>query len=120
MSYKTFTAASEVYSANKYNRRTETEPLGTPGAAYQKTASGSTGSDEQDLTPSITRISMLCKTADARYEIGTTAATVTASASTSHFIAKDERLDLKVPLNGRIAFIADTSDDATLEITELT
>ena len=62
---------------------------------------------------------MLCRTADARYEIGTTAATVTANASTSHFIAKDERLDLKVPLNGRIGFIRDASDNATLEITEL-
>tara|TARA_R100000664_G_C2759282_1_gene148886 strand:- start:2177 stop:2530 length:354 start_codon:yes stop_codon:yes gene_type:complete len=116
MSYKTFTAASEVYPVKKSNRPA-VEPLGTPGAAYQKTAGA--GSDEQDLTANITRISMLCRTADARYEIGTTGATVTANASTSHFIAKDERLDLKVPLNGRIAFIRDDSDNATLEITEL-
>ena len=70
---------------------------------------------------------MLCRNADARYIIGDVTANTNSSDvnylivnnGTSHFIAKDERLDLKVPLNGRIAYIRDASDDATLEITEL-
>tara|TARA_Y100001938_G_scaffold144679_1_gene219746 strand:+ start:477 stop:935 length:459 start_codon:yes stop_codon:yes gene_type:complete len=151
MSYKTFTAAASTYSANKYNSRTETEPLGTSkikydagsynasthsgyvANAYKLTAVASynrlTTSHYQDFTSNITRISMLCRNADARYIIGDVTANTNSSDEnylivnngTSHFIAKDERLDLRIPTSSRIAFVRDTdaSADAILEITEL-
>jgi len=150
MSYKTFTAAASTYSANKYNSRTETEPLGTPKIKYDAgsyEADGShsgyvanayklTAADDyvntthyQDFTSNITRISMLCRITDARYIIGDVTANTNSSDQnnlivhngTSHFIAKDERLDLRIPTNSRIAFVNDTgaSGDAILEITEL-
>tara|TARA_R100000742_G_C4221288_1_gene45014 strand:+ start:273 stop:626 length:354 start_codon:yes stop_codon:yes gene_type:complete len=116
MSYKTFDGTAQTFSVNKSNTPT-VETLGTPTGKHQLTAASTSAST--DLTANITRISIYCRSNDARYEIGTTAAALTASASTSHFIAKDERLDIKVPLNGRIAYIRDASADATLEITEL-
>ncbi len=52
-----------------------------------------------------------------RYSIGTTAQT--ANASTSHFIAQDERLDLRVPLGANIAVIRAAATSGTLEVSEL-
>ena len=152
MSYKTFTAASEVYSTNRYNSLL-VEPLGMPPIKYdadlynssthsgyvanaykltaQTTYSRTNAAHYKDFTSNITRISMLCRNADARYIIGDVTVNTNSSEpsenylivnnSTSHFIAKDERLDLRIPINSRIAVVRDTdaSADAIIEITEL-
>jgi hypothetical protein len=54
-----------------------------------------------------------------RYSVGNTEQT--ASATTSHYIAQDERLDIAVPLNANIAVIRESSatTNGSLAITEL-
>jgi hypothetical protein len=54
-----------------------------------------------------------------RYSVGNTAQT--ADASTSHYIAQDERLDIAVPVNANIAVIRESAATAngSLAITEL-
>jgi hypothetical protein len=130
MSYKTFTASSVAYSAKRSNRPT-VEILGIPTKAYQTITTTNTSSTPTVLSPDITRISMLCYDNDVRYQIGggdpdepgtlnTVTAVQTGSDAVTPFIQKDERLDLKVPLNARIAFISAVDDAAgKIEITEL-
>lgn len=91
------------------------EPLGIPGVARQLAAGSSSANTA--LTSTCRRISMRAVTADIRFEIGSVAQT--ANASTSHFIASDERLDFAVPASANIAVIRDASTDGTLELTEL-
>lgn len=91
------------------------EPLGVPSNARQLTA-GSTSSNTA-LTYNTSRISMRAVSADIRFAIGI--GSQTASATTSHFIGKNERLDFAVPRGANIAIIRDASVDGTLELTEL-
>ena len=91
------------------------EPLGAPGVARQLAAGVS--SSNTGLTSTCRRISVRAVTADIRFEIGS--GTQTASATTSHFIGKNERLDFAVPPNANIAIIRAGSTDGTLELTEL-
>jgi len=91
------------------------EPLGLPGVARQLAAGSSSANTA--LTATCRRVSLRAVSADIRFEIGSTAQT--ASATTSHFIAQDERLDFAVPETPNIALIRDASTDGTLELTEL-
>ena len=90
------------------------EPLGRVAGAHQLDA-GSTSSNTV-LTANVSRISMRAVGADIRYSIGDTVQT---AASTSHFIANGERLDLAVPKNANIAVLRNAGTNGTLEITEL-
>ena len=98
---------------NRYVDRVE--PLGTPSVARQLTA-GSTSASTA-LTSNISRLSIRCRNADVRYVVGI--GTQTASASTSHFIANGERIDIAVPIGATIGYIRAGSTDGILEITEL-
>jgi hypothetical protein len=93
------------------------EPLGQPGVARQLTATAS--SQNTVLTANISRISIRARTCDIRYQIGV--GTQTANASTSHFIANGERLDLAVPYGANIAVIreAGATVNGSLAVTEL-
>jgi hypothetical protein len=91
------------------------EPLGLPGVARQLAAGSSSANTA--LTATCRRVSLRAVSADIRFEIGSTAQT--ASATTSHFIAQNERLDFAVPETPNIALIRDASADGTLELTEL-
>ena len=91
------------------------EPLGLPGVARQLAAGCSSANTA--LTATCRRVTLRAVSADIRFEIGSTAQT--ASATTSHFIAQDERLDFAVPETPNIALIRDASTDGTLELTEL-
>ena len=123
MTYKTFTAAKSVYSANRSNRPT-VEILGIPTKAYQTITTADT-SASTTLSPDVTRISILCYDNDVRYAVvgGETAsatAVQTGTDAVTPFIQKDERLDIKVPLKAKIAFIsAVNSTPGKIEITEL-
>lgn len=91
------------------------EPLGQPVTARQLSAGSS--SSNTALTSTVTRISIRATSADIRYDIRDFA---TIANSSSHFIAQNERLDLKVPLNANIAVLRNDSTDGVLEVTELT
>ena len=91
------------------------EPLGSPGVARQLSA-GATSANTA-LTDGVTRVSMRAVGADIRFEIGS--GSQTASATTSNFIANNERLDFAVPIDPNIAVIRDASTNGTLELTEL-
>ena len=91
------------------------EPLGLPGVARQLAAGSSSANTA--LTATCRRVTLRAVSANIRFEIGSTAQT--ASATTSHFIAQDERLDFAVPETPNIALIRDASTDGTLELTEL-
>ncbi len=91
------------------------EPLGLPGVARQLGAGSS--SSNTALTTTCRRVSLRAVNADIRFEIGSAAQT--ASATTSHFIAADERLDFAVPETPNIAVIRDASVTGVLELTEL-
>ena len=93
------------------------EPLGIPGVARQLTATNT--SQSTALTANISRISIRARGCDIRYRIGV--GTQTANASTSHFIANGERLDLAVPQGASIAVIREASAtvDGSLAVTEL-
>ena len=108
------TATTHTIYEGKFSAR-EVEPNRTPGVARQLTAGSSTS--HQALTATCSRISIRAVTADIRYSIGSSAQT--ASASTSHFIAQNERLELVVPEGANIAVIRDASTDGVLELTEL-
>jgi hypothetical protein len=94
-----------------------TEPLGRPTVARQQAATAT--SANVVLTVGVTRISIFCRNADARYALGSSSQT--ANNATSHFIAAGERIDINVPATPNIAFIraALSTSDATIEITEL-
>ena len=97
------------------NFNEQVEPLGKAGVARQL-AAGATSANTA-LSDGVYRISMRASTADIRFAIGSGAQT--ASATTSHFIAKNERLDFAVPIDANIAIIRDGSTNGTLELTEL-
>lgn len=91
------------------------EPLGIPSVARQLTAGSASASTA--LTSNVSRLSIRCRNADARYVVGV--GTQTANASTSHFIANGERIDIAVPQGASIGYIRAATTDAILEITEL-
>jgi len=70
------------------------------------------------LSANTTKITIRAVTAAIRYVIGVNA-TQTANASTSHFIAQNERLTLDISRNSNIAVIRDASTDGVLELSEL-
>lgn len=100
-----------------FKTRQQVEPLGIPGVSRQ--ISATTSSVNTVLTVGIRAISIHCRVANARYVVGSAAQT--ANASTSHWIADGERLDINVPATANIAFIRDTAAtaNAAIEITEL-
>jgi hypothetical protein len=97
--------------------RTLTDTLGQPGVARQQAATTSPATIT--LTTTVRRVSIAARTSNLRYVVGT--GSVVANASTSHWIAAGERLDIAVPANGLIGVIRDTAAtaDGVLEVTEL-
>jgi len=93
------------------------EPLGKVGAARK--IPSSTISTRVTLAAGCKRISIRARGCDIRYAVGD--GTVTANASTSHFIAQDERLDIAVSSGASIAAVRESLAvvDGILEITEL-
>jgi hypothetical protein len=93
------------------------EPLGIPGVSRQLTAT--TTSASTALTANISRISIRARSCDIRFVVGV--GTQTAIATTSHFIAANERLDIGVPFGASIGVIRDTAAtvDGVLTVTEL-
>jgi hypothetical protein len=110
----TFTASvsNGLYSADAV------EPLGIPSVARQLTAAAT--SANTTLTANISRISIRARFCDIRYVVGV--GTQTASATTSHFIANGERLDIAVPFGASIGVIRDSAAtvNGSLAVTELT
>jgi hypothetical protein len=92
------------------------DPLGIPRVARQLAVSGT--SAHVALSSNCTRLSIMAIGGACRY---TWAATIpTASATTDHYIAEGERLDIAVEPGSTIAAIRATGSSATaLEITEL-
>jgi hypothetical protein len=107
----------EVEVKNDSGNPLPTEPLGVPTVARQLAVT--TTSASVSLTAGCKRISIRARTCDMRYVVGTGAQT--ANASTSHFIAQDERLDIAVPAGATIAAIreAGATANGSLAITEL-
>lgn len=97
--------------------RLPTEILGQPSVARQLAVTATSAS--ATLTPTCRRISIRARGCDMRYVVGTGAQT--ASATASHFIAQDERLDIAVPANAVIAAIRESAAtvNGSLAITEL-
>ena len=93
-------------------------PLGIPAVARQLAATSTSASAA--LTATVTQVSIRARNCDIRYVVGI--GTQTANASTSHFIASGERLDIAVPLGASIGVIRDTAAtvDGSLALTELT
>lgn len=91
------------------------EPLGRPTAAYQLSLGAS--AVNQVLTNSCERISIKATGCACRYLIGNTNLSSSVGSS-SHFIAKDERMDISVQENGQICAKADAGV-GVLEISEL-
>ena len=109
-----------TYTASVDNGRFSAEavePLGIPSVARQLTAT--TSSASTTLTANISRISIRARNSDIRFVVGV--GTQTANASTSHFIANGERLDIGVPFGASIGVIRDTNAtaDGILAVTEL-
>ena len=88
--------------------------LRKPGVSRQLAAGSSSANTA--LTSTCERISIRAEGADIRYSIGTSSQT--ANASTSHWIADNERLDLDVPIGANIGIIRDASTNGVLEVTE--
>lgn len=101
--------------------RSPVDTLGQPTIARQLAVSSTTAN--QALTSTCRRVTIRARGCPMRYEIGVGAQT--ASATASHFIDQDERLDLSVPTNANIAAIAippwggSTTGTGSLAITEL-
>jgi hypothetical protein len=91
------------------------DTLASIGVARQLAAGAS--STNTVLTASCRRISIRARNGDVRFSIGTGAQT--ANASTSHFIAQDERLDFDVPASAQIAVIRAGTSDGIIELSEL-
>ena len=93
------------------------EPLGTPGVSRQLAASSTSASTT--LTANISRISIRARFADIRYVVGI--GTQTASATSSHFIANGERLDIAVPFGSSIGVIRESAAtiNGSLAVSEL-
>ena len=94
------------------------EPLGIPGVASQLAATATSASTT--LTANVSRISIRARSCDIRYVVGVGAQT--ANASTSHFIANGERLDIAVPFGASIGVIRESAAtvNGSLAVTELT
>jgi hypothetical protein len=94
------------------------EPLGIPGVARQLAATATSASTT--LTANVSRISIRARSCDIRYVVGVGAQT--ANASTSHFIANGERLDIAVPFGASIGVIRESAAtvNGSLAVTELT
>jgi hypothetical protein len=109
----TYTASvsNGLYSADAV------EPLGVPSVARQLAATAT--SANTTLTANVSRISIRARFADIRYVVGV--GTQTANASTSHFIANGERLDIGVPFGASIGVIRESAAtvNGTLAVTEL-
>jgi len=93
------------------------EPLGIPGVSRQLTAT--TTSASTALTANVGRISIRARFADIRFVVGI--GTQTASATTSHFIANGERLDIGVPFGASIGVIRESAAtvNGSLAVSEL-
>lgn len=105
-----------ISNRNQFRRTAQSvEPLGTPTVARQLTAGATSAS--VTLTDNVCRISIRAASGDARFLVGT--GTLTASATTSHFISAGERLDIGVPYGATLAYIRAGSSDTALEVTEL-
>lgn len=113
----TFTGTSTTRNNPNSRYVDRVEPLGIPTVSRQLSAT--TSSQNTALTSNVSRMSIRARLADIRYVIGVGAQT--ASATTSHFIANGERLDLAVPQGANIAIIRDTAAtvDGVLNVTEL-
>ena len=113
----TFTQLTQSGTAVNNTNRLPTEILGQPSVAWQLAVT--TASASQALTTTCRRISIRARGCDMRYVVGTGAQT--ASATTSHFIGQDERLDIAVPANAVIAAIRESAATAngSLAISEL-
>ena len=94
------------------------EPLGIPGVARQLAATATSASTT--LTANVSRISIRARSCDIRYVVGVGAQT--ANASTSHFIANGERLDIAVPFGASIGVVRESAAtvNGSLAVTELT
>ncbi len=99
-----------------FSARTSVEPLGRPLEARQLPA-GATSANTA-LTNTCRRASILARSADIRYSIGSVPQT--ANASTSHLISLGERLDVELPGTPNIAVIRAGGTDGVLEVSELT
>lgn len=100
------------------SNRLQVEPLGVPGVARQQATT--TASANVALTAGVARISLFARSAPLRYSVG--AASQTANAATSHYLASGERIDIDVPTpTANIAVIraSDATADGAAEITEL-
>ena len=97
-----------------YLQKVVRDLLGQPTVARQLSATATSANTV--LTTTCRRITIRATGGSVRYVIGTGAQTAT---STSHFIAQDERLDLRVPSNAQIAVIRGGGSDAVLEVSEL-
>lgn len=91
------------------------DTLSAMGVARQLTAGAASANTA--LTASCRRVSIRARNADVRFAVGTGAQT--ANASTSHFIAQDERLDFDVPASAQIAVIRAAATDGIIELSEL-
>lgn len=113
----TAVVSSEVEIKNDAGNAVPTEPLGIPTVARQIIVS--TVSASATLTATCKRISIRARGCDMRYVVGVGAQT--ANASTSHFIAQDERLDIAIPTGATIAVIRESGAIAngSLAVTEL-
>jgi hypothetical protein len=113
----TATVSSEVEVKNDTGNPLYMEPLGIPTVARELAVT--TTSASVVLTAGCRRMSIRARLCDMRYVVGTGAQT--ANASTSHFIAQDERLDIMVPAGATIAAIREstTTANGSLAITEL-
>lgn len=93
------------------------DPLGRLGVARQLAVT--TANNNVELTATCRRLSLYARGCDMRLAVGTGAQT--ADASTSHFIAQNERIDISVlePANLAAIRASHASTNGTLEVTEL-
>ncbi len=97
--------------------RLHIEPLGILGLAYQVPTT--TASTNTVLSPTASRISLYARGSAMRIAVGST--NQVANATTSHYMAAGDRLDIALPATPRIAVIraADSTVDGVAEISEL-
>lgn len=99
-----------------FSARASVEPLGRPLVARQLVAGAASANTA--LTSTCRRASLLARSADIRFSVGSTPQT--ANAGTSHLISLGERLDIELPGTPNIAVIRAGSTDGVLEVSELT
>jgi hypothetical protein len=116
----TYLTTPSGYGADRLTTVTDAipvDPLGIPTVARQLAATATSASTA--LTATTSRISIRARFADIRFVVGV--GTQTANASTSHFIANGERLDIDVPLGASIGVIRESaaSVNGSLAVSEL-